>query len=1067
MKLTRLFAAVLTLIAISLPVLAQETAHPYQKVISELNTSIATEKVKINKWKFSEKEDPNIMDPNYEPKGWKSVGINYMFTPGRVLWFRGTFKMPEKVDGVSVKGSKAVLYVSMFPRGAIFINGKLGGFFDSAPGDALLSSSAVPGEEYTIVLRVDKKIYFQGALTDAYVTFSALDKASQLANKYQDEVQTVEALAPLTPNPDHWISKLDESAALIDLEACRNISKNIDYEASEAKFGKSIEAAMKVLEPFKEVGKKYTVYLVGYSHIDLAWLWDKHDGEEVWRNTSTSVLNLMNEYPDFIFNAGQAVGYQYTEADYPEIFEGIKKRVAEGRWETVGGAWVEHDGNVPSGEAYVRQYLYGKRYFQSRFGKDITVGWTPDSFGYNLGLPQILYRSGITSFLTQKINWNDTTKFPYNIFWWEGPDGSRVLTYFTVGTYSENNDSKSILEHLKTIDKKHDVPETLMVFGVGDHGDGVSRTHLNRAFSLKEDPIFPKIVFTSADDYFKHLFDLSKTHEFPTWSDELYLQYHRGTYTTQSDTKRNNRLGEVLQEEGEKYASIAATLFSTPYPESRIRDGWNIVLFNQFHDILPGSSITDVYDQAAQDYAYQQQTLNGVIGESLAVLESNIDTTGKGVPVVIFNPLSWKRTAPVEIKWTYSFPDNPLVTDDQDRPVPSQFIDVNYPDKTLTFVARDLPAGGYAVYHITDNPKPVSPETVSSRSGDTIESALYRVKFDTSTGAITSIFDKKADRELVEQGKAANFLQLYVDLPKKFDAWELAFGDPVPLKLQTIPMVVESGPVRTTYRFTTGTGKSSFTQYVSVYNELPWIDCRIDADWRESHVVAKLAFDLNLKSETAWFEIPYAAIERRAVPRTDEERAKYEVSGQKWIDYTDPSAKFGVSLLNNGKYGFDVKDNIMRMTMLRAPGEPDPKADRGLHTFRYALYPHSGDWRDAATPQQGYDYNYPPIARVAVKHTGKLPKSKSFFSAAPSNVILTTIKRAEDDDDTVIRVYETNGKDTVATITLPASAASVIETNLIEQKPDWKPAEYKISGNTITFPLGHNEIRTLKIRYKK
>ncbi len=1055
------------LIAVSLPVLAAD--RPYQAVLKDLSSARSTVKAKIIKWKTSDVEDPNIMDPNYEPTGWKTVSVNYMWKPSVTKWFRSTYKIPETINGKSVKGSKVVFHLEMVPRGEIFINGKLGGFFGTPAGDALLTTNAVPGEEYVIVLRSDENNYYvQGILFEAFVKYSAFDELEQRTNKYVDETQTVEALAPLTPNPEYWFAKLDESAALIDMDAYKKLSDPKQFGDAEKKYNDSVDAAVKVLEPFKEVGKKYSVYLLGYSHIDLAWRWDKHEGEDVWRNTTDTVLNLMNEYPEFTYNAGQAVGYAFMENDYPSLFQGIKKRVADGRWEVVGGAWVEHDGNVPSGEAYVRQYLYGQRYFQSRYGKNITVGWTPDSFGYNLGLPQILRRSGIKSFLTQKLNSNDTTKFPYNIFWWEGPDGSRILTYFPVGGYSENNDSKSMLDQLKKVNETHGVPENFVIFGVGDHGGAVTRTHLNRAFALKSDPIFPNVIFTTADQYFAHLISLSKTHDFPTWKDELYLEHHRGTYTTQSDTKRNNRLGEILQEESEKFASLATVLNGTPYPAARIREGWNLLLYNQFHDILPGSSINSVYKDSAQEYAREQQILNGVIDESLASIESRINTSGKGTPIVIYNPLSWKRDAPVDIEWSYTFPANPVVTDDRGRAVPSQFTSVHYPDKTLSFIARDIPAGGYAVYRIQPNPAKAAAEAEPVKSPDTaIENAAFRVAYDPASGAITSIFDKKSGRELITPGGKANYLQLFDDRPGSADAWEIVLGDAIPLKMTAPPRIVESGPVRTTFKFTSGTEKSTFTQYVTIYNGLPYIEFRIDADWREDHVAAKLAFDLNLKSETAWYDIPYAAIERRTVPRTDAERAKHEVSGQKWVDYTDPSANFGISLLNNGKYGFDIKGNIMRMTLLRAPTDPDPVADRGFHTFNYALYPHNGDWRVAAIPQRGYDYNYPPVVRIAESHTGKLPVSKSFFSSSPSNVLLTAIKKAEDDSDSVIRLYEASGKNTTATITLPAPVASAVETNLIEQKPDWTPAKIKISGNTITLPISHDEIKTLKIKYKK
>ncbi len=1058
MKLFRTIRAALFLMAFAMPVHAAEQAPKYQDVITALSEARSAYEINLPKWKSTMTADMHVTDPNYEPQGWRTVPNNgFMWKDQGVRWFRTSYKIPETIGGRSTKGAKVLVNIAMSPPGSIYVNGNFGGYFRHEGGDAILTSNANPGEEYVIVLRVDNQRDI-GLFRNAYISFTSMDDSGRRANEYIDKVRAVEALLTLTPDPEKWKSLLDQSAALVDLKA---------RVTDESAFVKSLDEAGKLLLPFREVAKKYTIYLIGYSHIDLAWLWDKHEGEDVWLNTSNTVLNLMDEYPEFIFNAGQAHGYAWMEHDYPHTFDGIKKRIAENRWEAVGGAWVEHDGNVPSGEAYVRQYLYGKRYFQSRFGKDVRIGWTPDSFGYNLGLPQILRRSGISGFLTQKINWNDTTKFPYNIFWWEGPDGSRVLTYFPVGSYCEDNNSRNMLTQLKTVLDHHNVPENLMIFGVGDHGGAVTRTHLNRAFSLRDNDIFPNIRFTTAEDYFDHLAQLAKQQQFPVWKDELYLEFHRGTYTTQSDTKRNNRIGEILQEEGEKFASVASTLFSLPYPSSRILDGWHTILFNQFHDILPGSSINSVYRDADRDYAIQQQTLGSVIAESLATIESHIDTTGNGTPLVIHNPLSFPRDSVMEIPWTYSLPENPIILDDRGNPVPSQFQIVNPPDKNLVFVARNIPAGGYAVYRITNAPKGAKPATgIAAPSPNVIENDYFRLTFDQTSGAITSIIDKKSRREIIAPGKSANYLQLFTDRPAQYDAWELAFGPEIPLTTKSAPAIIENGPVRSTFRFTTGTAKSTFTQYVSLYSGLPIIEGRIDADWHEDHVVTKLAFDLNLQSETAWYDIPYAAIERRTVSLTDADRAKYEVSAIKWIDYTDPAAAFGVSLLNNGKYGFDIKDNIMRMTVLRAPTEPDPVADRGKHTFKYALFPHKSDWRDAGTHQQAYAFNYPAIYRISENHAGTLPPAKSFFGATPANIVLTALKKAEDDDGAIIRLFESTGKDSIATITLPAPVASAVEVNLIEQKPDWQPAAIKISGNTLTIPVGHFEIKTIKVSYK-
>ncbi|MEW5946655.1 MAG: glycoside hydrolase family 38 C-terminal domain-containing protein [bacterium] len=352
-------------------------------------------------------------------------------------------------------------------------------------------------------------------------------------------------------------------------------------------------------------------------------------------------------------------------------------------------------------------------------------------------------------------------------------------------------------------------------------------------------------------------------------------------------------------------------------------------------------------------------------------------------------------------------------------------------------------------------------KTDVSVSPSTLENASFRVTLDPKSGDVVSFYDKRHKRELFEPGKAGNRIQLFDDRPTAHDAWNIAIGDEKYLDRVGDAEIVESGPVRVTLKVSKQFNISKFNHYLSLYENYPQFEGRIDVDWQERRVIAKLAFPLNLSSESAWFEIPYAAIERRSVPRTLAEQAKWEVSAQKWVDYTDASGAFGVSLLNNSKYGYDVKRNVLRMTLLRSPVSPDPVADRGAHSIPYALYPHPGDWRDADTPRRGFEFNYPLIPWLAHPHPGRLPKEKSFFAAEPSNVILTVVKKAEDSSRLVLRVFEAAGRDTTATITLPATPKSVVETNLLEEKI----ADVGFQGPKITVPVSHFEIKSFKVAF--
>lgn len=1059
MKAKRLFGFVLVCVfMLSAPAISSDDdqMQPFEKVVKQLGKAAESFKVPLKSWKYTKRECLNCLDIDFRPspkEGWKRGGVGYVFrNKGEKTWFWKIITVPEQVEGIDVAGSQLMIYAHMESDGEIYVNGKFQQAFRSDKGQALVAKNVQPGEEYVIVLMgVNRREGSLGLFADAYLVYTATQKVQQATNDYIHKVSTVKFFMEDQEDQRKWIDLFNKSASMVDLEA----KERKDYDRYLA----SLDAANAELLPFREITKDYKMYLLGYSHIDLAWLWDYEEGEQVWYDTSRTIFNLMEEYPDFTFTETQAHGYKWMEDDYPEVFDGLKKWFKTGRWEITGGTWSEYDSNIPCGESFVRQSLYGKRYFREKFGKDVVVAWTPDSFGYNWNLPQILRKSGMIGFLTQKINWNDTTRFPHHIFWWEGADGTRLLTYFPVGGYGESVEPHRMLMQMQRIKSKHGVNENFVIFGVGDHGGGVTRGHLNRAFALRENDIYPEVVFTTAEDYFKHLHELSKDHEFPVWSDELYLEYHRGTYTSQANTKNNNRRGEALLMNAEKFASIANLIDGAEYPFDRIFDGWYILMLNHMHDILPGSGINKVYKDADRDYARLMETENGVMREAMGAIEKRIDTRGDGQPVVVFNPLSWERTDAVEIPLD-QLGGNTAVTAPDGSLVPSQVVE-NEGGKRLLFMAK-VPAVGYAVYRVAKETAGEKWENPSlSASSSSLENEFLKVTVDPSAGEVTSVYDKRHDRELYEPGRDGNRIQIYDDNPARYDAWNIKIGDERYLDRVGDVEVVESGPVRATILVKKQTNISKFRHFLSLYSGVPQFVGRLDVKWQERNTIAKLAFPLNLTSETAWFEIPYAAIERRSIPRTLADQAKWEVSAQKWVDYTDESGEFGVSLLNYNKYGYDVKNNVLRMTLLRSPIAPDPLCDRGRHVIPYSLYPHEGDWRAADTPRRGYEFNYPLIPVVAEAHRGKLPKEKSFFASEPSNIILSAVKKAEDGDAFILRFVETTGKDSNAIIRLPRKAKRAAETNLLEEEI----AEVKLAGDTIAMPIGRFEIKSVKVEF--
>ncbi|MFA6450210.1 MAG: glycoside hydrolase family 38 C-terminal domain-containing protein [bacterium] len=1040
-------AASIALLSLPAPAIAQ----PLDKVIKTIDNRGDFYKLELNKWKTTSITNDNYFDPHFIPdKSWKSASTGYGFPKSETgTWFWTSFKIPEKIGGVQAGGSKILFRPVVLQSGDIYVNGNWVGNSYSLQGEFLITDNAVPGDEYAILIRGNNR-YSNGSFLKATLLYTPQQDVDREANAYSNDLKTIQRLIEYAPDKAKWTALLEQSAAAVDLDAL----EKKDF----SRFSISLKSARALLEPAVEFTRQFTLYALGYSHIDLAYRWDKREGVDVWVNTTRSVLKLLKDIPDWIYCAGQPAGYQYIEKMYPDMFSEIQKMVAAGRWEPVGAMWVEPDSNLPSGESFVRQLLYGKRWFREKFNKDVAVAWTPDSFGFNWNLAQIYKKAGIIGFYTMKMDWNDTTKIPYNIFWWEGPDGSRILTYLPPAGYGAALDAAPVLEHMKAIDKSADLKETFETYGVGDHGGGITRTSLHNASVFKSDPLFPKTVFTTADAYFRHLASLSKTHKFPVYKDELYLEYHRGTYTTQGATKRNNRRGEAELADAELFSSIAAR-FGRVYPRAQIRSAWDILLFNQFHDILPGSSINGAYKDADADYAKMLETAETVSGDAMKTIAGKVNTAGRGTPLMVFNSLAWPRGGVIGVSTDGL--ENKTILDEKGNALPSQIVWTPDGYKALIFASRKLPAAGYAVYRAVPSEKKKTDSGALKVTANTLENEFLKVAVNPKSGNISSLVDKRTGYEYFGGAREGNMLQCYRDKHEKYDAWNIKLHEQLPVELTSAPEIVESGPVRITLKLTKTIGKSTFVHYISLVSGIPQVFGRLDVDWRESHVMAKLAFQLNLKSDNAWYEIPYAAISRAAVAKTDADRAKWEVSAQKWVDYTGAGGKFGFSLLNNGKYGYDTKDNVMRMSLLRSPKEPDPEADMGKHSIEYAIYPHAGDWRAAQTPRRGYEFNNPALAFAVPQHGGPLPASKSFFSSEPANVILSSVKLAEDSNSLILRVYEAAGKDSKAVIKLPAKPKSVVETNLMEELPE----KVGFSGDTITAPIGHYELKTFKVTF--
>ena len=897
------------------------------------------------------------------------------------------------------------------------------------------------------------------------------------------EILSAALLIPsFSKDADADTATLEKAIATIDLGA-------LDTRDS-AKFDASLKQAHLALGALKPLLDQGTLHLTGNSHIDAAWLWPWTETVDVVKRTFGTALQLMNEYPDYTYTQSAAQYNAWIAAKYPAMNEQIKQRIKEGRWEIVGGMWVEPDLNMPDGESQVRSILVGKRWFQKEYGVDVRIGWNPDSFGYTWQLPQIYKRSGIDYFVTQKMTWNDTNQLPFKLFWWESPDGSKVLTYFPHDYGNQDLNPVRLSHDLATARKQAPgMTEIMDLYGVGDHGGGPTRAVLDEGTHWAQpDKAVPPMKFGTAQSFFTSVESKiapdSTTWDYdsiargykaptpiegkiaiPTWKSELYFEYHRGVMTTQANHKRNMRDSEVSTLDAEKYASLA-WLQGKSYPGAELTEDWKKIAFNVFHDLAAGSGIGVIYKDAQNDYDQVRWSTGEITQKALRSITADVDTkVASGVPLIVYNPLAWERSGPVIVDVQLPSPSasGVAVLDTANHVLPSQILHSDKKSNSyhLLIDVGGVPSLGYTLLHVVPGAKTFP--TDLKAEGLTLENASLKVVVDKQTGCITSLYDKKSKFETLTPGACGNQLQTFKDLPKDYDAWNI---DPGTLdhftaidKADSVELI-EKGPMQAVIRVSRSWQSSKFVQDITLAAGSDELNVVNDIDWHETHVLLKAAFPLAASSSKATYEVPFGSIERTTLRTNTWEQAQFEVPALRWADLGD--GQHGVSLLNESKYGYDDKDNVLRISLLRSPTSPDPDADRGHHHFSYALYPHEGDWKQALTVRHGYEYNYKLQAMQVEPHTGSLPASHSFVSVKPDSVVLTALKKAEDDNGLIFRVYEWAGKSANVEFHVPKGATGATVTNLLE-KPDGQALT--VSGDTVSAPIHPFEILTIKVSY--
>jgi len=811
------------------------------------------------------------------------------------------------------------------------------------------------------------------------------------------------------------------------------------------------------------------VSAVGHAHIDLAWLWTLGETRRKAERTFTNVLRLMEDDPAFTFTQSQPQLYDFVREDFPALFSEIQKRAAEGRWEPLGGMWVEADCNLTGSESLVRQLLLGRTFFEEHFGpgSESPILWLPDVFGYAANLPQLMRQSGLEYFFTIKLGWNQYNRLPYDTFWWQGIDGTRVLTHFSptkqpgssmVSTYNSDASPGQIMSTWTNFQQKDlgmpgAPPPLLMSYGYGDGGGGPTREMLENIRLLDEFPAAPRVRYSKAIDFFRDL-EAAAGDRIPTWQGELYLEYHRGTYTTQSRIKRANRKSEVRLHDAEFLNAIAAiTSDSYDYPDAELVAAWKVHCLNQFHDILPGSSIGKVYEEANE----QHRQLSVEVGALRDIaLEKISEKVGSGSPVLLVNPSPFEQSGPVLIPNKYeSGIDSGWIDDFQHQPVDGGYL---------------VAAGALPPYSITPlvpgrNRVQLIPSSDEvSASKNHLENNHLRVTLN-DNGDIVSIFDKHNVRELLPDGEIANAFQLFEDRPLVPDAWDIDifYDDKVWLaEPASSVVVVENGPLRAAIEVKRKLFSSDLVQRISLCHESPVLVFDTEIDWKERQTLLKVAFPLDVLSPVASYEIQWGHVQRPTHTNTSWDWARFESCAQKWVDLSEGG--FGVTLINDCKHGHDIHGNVIRLSLLRGTTDPDPQADLGHHEFSYALLPHSGPLSES-TVSAAYTFNDPPFSYTNKRYEPTGEYTTPFWAGTPfircssENAVVETIKRAEDGNGIIIRLYESLRKRGRVRLDSILPLESVWRTNLLESNIE----QIETDGQCFDLHLGPFEIITVRL----
>jgi alpha-mannosidase len=970
---------------------------------------------------------------------------------------RNKFQIPVEWD----KKKDVALYLPLgiagdfsHPEGLVYIDGQPYAGCDRHHQEIILPAKTLDGKVHQLAIAGWTGLLENDDLRKLHLHQCALVQIDlptrKLAALTRVAILTVDQLAEGNPIRARLLNALDAAFKVLDTR-----------EPFGDEFYASIPNAIFVLEKgIKAAGNPLdaNLFAAGHAHIDVAWLWTTDQSRQKAARTFHTALRMMEQHPGFHFSQSQPQLYDFVRQDHPKLFKEIQERVKEGRWEVLGGMWVEADTNLSGAESLVRQFLLGRCFFNEYFGEkaESPVLWLPDVFGYCANLPQLIKLAGMEYFFSIKLSWNQYNPIPYDTFWWQGLDGTRVLTHFSP-TPEEGNPAKStynaaaspeqVLGTYKNFKQKEltDSP-LLMAYGYGDGGGGATREMVENLELMQSFPGLPRLKMDRVGYFFEEL-NRSINNSLPVWNGELYFELHRGTYTSQGHNKAFNRRSEFLLHDVEFLAAWAKELNPDfVYPHQELDVVWKNLCLNQFHDILPGSSIGEVYLQAEQQYLQLAKMANELKEACLPVISENMGGDG-----MVINPTSFKQDHLVCLP-------RGLQPGQCIELMGGKIVPVQSTGKSSSFADfGEIPPYSAIPFNFVKK-KQEKPDDQIIVKKDLLENECLRIEFN-AEGDITRICDKTNQREIIPPGTIANQLQAFEDRPMEWDAWDvdIFYQDKV-FYAQPVELieVIEEGPLVGSIHIKRQLLHSRVDQWISLERRSTRINFSTEIDWREKHILLKTAFPVNILAPTATYEVQFGNVERPTHFNTSWDWARFEVPAQKWVDLSE--GDYGVSLINDCKYGHDIHANVIRLSLLRSPTMPDPTADQGRHTIRYSLLPHAGKWGEP-TQSAAYGLNDPFIIHYA-EHLQEIKHSaRSLVSLDSPNLVIETIKYAEDGKGMIVRLYESRRCRGEAVLKIGVSILHATLVNLLEEKI----ADIPVSGNQLKFDYQPYQIISLRI----